>query len=69
MGEELRVETSNLYTSDGTITSARTVTQNNNDLTFTTRIRKTIVNGKFKTIGAIYANVRNLDTSNSGANI
>ena len=58
---------SNLYTSDGTLAAARTVTQNNNDLTFTTGTGKTVVNGTFKTTGAVYANVRTLDISNSGA--
>lgn len=53
---------SDLYTSDGTLTSARTVTQNNNDLTFSTGTGKTIVNGTFKTTGAVYANVRTVTT-------
>jgi len=46
---------SNLYTADGTLTAARTVTQNNLDLTFTTGTAKTIVDGSFKTTGALYA--------------
>jgi hypothetical protein len=49
---------STLYTADGTLTGARTVTQNNNDLTFTTGTGKTIVNGTFKTNGGIYTKYR-----------
>lgn len=49
---------SNLYTADGTLTGARTVNQNNNDLTFTTGTAKTIVNGKFQTTGAIFTKYR-----------
>lgn len=52
------IASSNLYSSDGTLTATRTVTQNNNDLTFVTGTGKTIVNGNFKTTGAVYANVR-----------
>ena len=47
-----------LYTDNGTLTGARTVTQNNNDLTFTTGTAKTIINGNFKTGGAIYTKYR-----------
>ena len=56
------VSASTLYTTDGTLTGARTVTQNNNDLTFTTGTGKTIVNGSFKTTGGVYANVRTVNT-------
>ena len=49
---------STLYTTDGTLTGARTVTQNNNDLTFATGTGKTIINGTFKTSGAIYTKYR-----------
>jgi hypothetical protein len=62
--------TKNLYTDNGTLTSARTVTLNNNDLTFTAGVGgtgKTVVASTFKTGGAVYGNVRTLDTSNSGA--
>jgi len=45
---------SNIYSADGTLTTARTVIQNNLDLTFTTGTAKTIVNGTFKTTGAVY---------------
>ena len=59
-----------LYTDNAAITSARTVTLNNNDLTFTAGVGgtgKTVVASTFKTGGAVYGNVRTLDTSNSGA--
>jgi hypothetical protein len=59
-----------LYTDDSAITSTRTVTLNNNDLTFTAGVGgtgKTVVASTFKTGGAVYGNVRTLDTSNSGA--
>lgn len=59
-----------LYTDNAAITSARTVTLNNNDLTFTAGVGgtgKTVVASAFKTTGAVYGNVRTLDTSNSGA--
>jgi hypothetical protein len=62
--------TKNLYTDNGTLTGARTVTLNNNDLTFTAGVGgtgKTVVASTFKTGGAVYGNVRTLDTSNSGA--
>jgi hypothetical protein len=49
----------NLYTDNGTLTGARTVTQNNNDLTFTTGTAKTIVDGNFKT-KSIYGKVVNI---------
>ncbi|MEC5393978.1 hypothetical protein [Bergeyella sp. RCAD1439] len=42
----------------GTLTKATTVTQNNNDMTFTTGTGRTIVNGTFQTKGAVYANAR-----------
>ena len=48
----------NLYNANGTLTGARTVTQDNNDLTFTTGTGKTIINGTFKTNGGIYTKYR-----------
>ena len=42
----------NLYNAHGTLTGARTVTQDNNDLTFTTGTGKTIING---TITLLYS--------------
>lgn len=53
--------TKNLYTDNGTLTGARTVTLNNNDLTFTAGVGgtgKTVVASTFKTGGAVYGNVR-----------
>lgn len=50
-----------LYTDNDAITSARTVTLNNNDLTFTAGVGgtgKTVVASTFKTSGAVYGNVR-----------
>jgi hypothetical protein len=47
-----------LYNANGTLTGARTVTQDNNDLTFTTGTGKTIINGTFKTTGGIYTKYR-----------
>jgi hypothetical protein len=44
-----------IYLGDGTLTSARTVNQNNQNLTFTTGTAKTIVNGNFQMQGAVYA--------------
>ena len=52
----------NLYNANGTLTGARTVTQDNNDLTFTTGTGKTIINGTFKTNGAVYGNIRTITT-------
>jgi len=43
------------YSANGTLTSARTVTQNNNDLTFTTGTGKLTVDGAFKNNGAVYS--------------
>lgn len=51
------VDTS-LYAGDGQLTGARTVDQNNNNLTFTTGTARAIVNGSFQTTGAVYAQVR-----------
>jgi len=46
----------NIYKDDGTLTSPRTVTQNNQNLTFTTgATAKTIINGNFQMGGAVYA--------------
>lgn len=56
------VSSSTIYTADGTLTNARTITQNNYDLTFATGTGKTIVNGTFKTTGAVYSNVRTVTT-------
>lgn len=53
--------TKNLYTDNGTLTGARTVTLNNNDLTFTAGVGgtgKTVVASTFKTSGAIYTKYR-----------
>ena len=44
-----------LYLNDGTLAGARVVTQNNNNLTFTTGTAKAIVNGNFQMGGAVYA--------------
>ena len=66
----IRVSDKNIYNDNAAITSARTVTLNNNDLTFTAGVGgtgKTVVASTFKTGGAVYGNVRTLDTSNSGA--
>ena len=50
---------SNLYTADGTLTGARTVTLDNNDLTFISDGNgKIVVDSDFKTGGAVYGNVR-----------
>lgn len=49
---------SSIYTADGTLSNARTVTQGNNNLTFVTGTAKTIVDGSFQTKGGVYANVR-----------
>jgi hypothetical protein len=49
---------SSIYTADGTLAGARTVTQNNNNLTFATGTARTIVDGSFQTLGAVYAGVR-----------
>ncbi len=57
---------SNLYTSDGTLAAARTVTQNNKDLTFTTGTGKTIIDGNFKT-NSIYGKVINTGTATTYA--
>jgi hypothetical protein len=49
-----------LYTDNGTLTGARTVTQNSNDLTFTTgNSNKTIVDGNFQT-KSFYGKVVNI---------
>lgn len=42
----------------GTLSSATTINQNNNDLTLTTGTGKVVVNGTLKTTGAVYGNVR-----------
>ena len=57
-----------LYTDNDAITSARTVTLNNNDLTFTAGVGgtgKTVVASTFKTAGAVYGNVRILNAINT----
>ena len=60
-----------LYADDAAITSARTVTLNNNDLTFTAGVGgtgKTVVASTFKTDGAVYGNYRAFNgTLNSAA--
>jgi hypothetical protein len=57
----IKVTPKTLYTDNAAITSARTVTLNNNDLTFTAGVGgtgKTVVASTFKTGGAVYGNVR-----------
>lgn len=57
----VKVTPKTLYTDNSAITSARTVTLNNNDLTFTAGVGgtgKTVVASTFKTDGAVYGNVR-----------
>ena len=57
----IRVSDKNIYNDNAAITSARTVTLNNNDLTFTAGVGgtgKTVVASTFKTGGAVYGNVR-----------
>lgn len=57
----VKVTPKTLYTDNAAITSARTVTLNNNDLTFTAGVGgtgKTVVASTFKTGGAVYGNVR-----------
>ena len=52
-----------LYTDNDAITSARTVTLNNNDLTFTAGVGgtgKTVVASTFKTAGAVYGKGRSV---------
>ena len=51
-------KTANDITLGGTLTSATTINQNNNDLTFITGTGKTVVDGSFKTTGGVYGNVR-----------
>ena len=57
----------NIYNADGTLTGNRTVTQNNQNLTFTTGTARTIVNGNFQMGGAVYANVRTHSASTNVA--
>lgn len=57
----VKVTPKTLYTDNAAITSARTVTLNNNDLTFTAGVGgtgKTVVASTFKTGGAVYGNAR-----------
>ena len=50
-----------LYTDNGTLTGSRTVTLDNNDLTFTSDgTGKTVVDSAFKTSGAVYGKVVNI---------
>lgn len=49
------VDPNSFYTANGTLTGSRTVTQNNNNLTFVSGTAKTIVNGNFQTNGLLYA--------------
>ncbi len=58
----VKVTPKTLYTDNGTLTGARTVTQNNNDLTFTTGTAKTIVDGNFQT-KSFYGKVRNIGSA------
>jgi hypothetical protein len=67
----IRVSDKNIYNDNAAITSARTVTLNNNDLTFTAGVGgtgKTVVASTFKTGGAVYGNYRIVTTQlNTGA--
>ncbi|WP_027379812.1 hypothetical protein [Chryseobacterium daeguense] len=47
-----------IYSQDGTLAGTRVVTQNNNNLTFTTGKARTIINGNFETQGAVYMRTR-----------
>ena len=61
----VKVTPKTLYTDNAAITSARTVTLNNNDLTFTAGVGgtgKTVVASTFKTGGAVYGNYRIVTT-------
>lgn len=49
-----------IYLNDGTLAGNRVVTQNNNNLTFTTGTGRTIVNGNFETQGGVYGSFRTL---------
>lgn len=48
----------NIYNQNGTLTSSRTVTQNNNNLSFVTGTGRVILDGNFEQKGAVYAKVR-----------
>jgi hypothetical protein len=61
----VKITPKTLYSDDAAITSARTVTLNNNDLTFTAGVSgtgKTVVASTFKTGGAVYGNYRVVTT-------
>lgn len=45
----------NIYSNNGTLTGARTVDQNNNNLTFATGTARAIVNGTFQMAGGLFA--------------
>lgn len=64
----IKITPKTLYTDNGTLTAARTVTLGNNDLTFTAGVGgtgKTVVESAFKTGGAVYGNVRTATTLTS----
>lgn len=58
----VKITPKTLYSDNGSLSSARTVTQNNNDLTFTTGTAKTIVDGNFKT-KSFYGKVVNIGSA------
>lgn len=60
----VKITPKTLYSDNGALNSARTVTQNNNNLTFTTGTAKTIVDGNFQT-KSIYGKVVNTGTAAS----
>lgn len=67
----VKITPKTLYSDNGALSSARTVTLNNNDLTFTAGVGgtgKTVVASTFKTGGAVYGNYRAFNgTLNSAA--
>ncbi|MFB0904198.1 MAG: hypothetical protein QMB11_07445, partial [Nonlabens sp.] len=48
------VVSSNLYTADGNLDASRTITQNDNDLTFTTGTGKMVVDGNLKLNSSVF---------------
>ncbi|MDD3878251.1 MAG: hypothetical protein PHT69_16650 [Bacteroidales bacterium] len=55
----------NIYTTDGTLSGNRIITQDDNDLTFETGTGRTIIDGNFETKGAVYAKVRTINAAAS----
>lgn len=49
---------SSIYSADGQLSGVRVVDQNNNNLTFQSGTARTIVQGNFQFVGAMYANFR-----------